>query len=534
MMRQLTRRCAARCLALAVAAPAALGLLGGTAAAQTTLRVIPQADLKNIDPIWTTAYITRNHGYLVYDTLFALDENFEPQPQMVDTYEVSEDGLTYSFVLREGLTFHDGAPVTAEDVVASLQRWGKRDAMGIQLMASTASLEAKDERTVVLTLSEPYGLVLQSLGKASSNVPFIMPKRIAETDPFTQIDEVIGSGPFKFEQAEWVPGSKVVYTKFADYKPRSEAPSFASGGKLAKVDRVEWLYIPDANTALNAMVSGEVDYWEQPPVDLLPILQSTPDLTVETTDPLGSHGVARFNHLHPPFDDVKVRQAVLMTIDQERYMQAGVGNPEYYNADCWSYYTCNSPVATDAGSEAYKGKGIEAAKALLAESGYDGEPVVLLQPVDIPVTNAAALLTAEALREIGMNVDLQAMDWATATSRRASRETPQNGGWSMFFTWWVGADVLNPLANASLKASGDDSWFGWATDARMEELRTAFAKASDPEEQKRIAVEASKQAYQFVPYGIFGHWTQPVAYNNRLNGVLKSPVPLFWNIEKAG
>ncbi|WGF87377.1 ABC transporter substrate-binding protein [Marinivivus vitaminiproducens] len=533
-MSRTSRRGLAPLAAALMMAPAALGLLGGTAAAQTTLRVIPQADLKNIDPIWTTAYITRNHGYLVYDTLFALDENFEPQPQMVDTYEVSEDGLTYSFVLREGLTFHDGAPVTAEDVVASLQRWGKRDGMGIRLMSLTSGLEAKDERTVVLTLSEPYGLVLQSLGKISSNVPFIMPKRLAETDPFTQVPEIIGSGPFKFEQAEWVPGSKVVYTKFADYKPRDGAPSFASGGKLAKVDRVEWLYIPDPNTALNALMSGEVDYWEQPPVDLLPILQSTPDIKVETLDQLGNQGVLRFNHTQPPFDNVKVRQAVLMALDQERYMQAGVGNPEYYNADCWSYYTCVSPYATETGADAYRGKGIEAAKAALAEAGYDGEPVVLLQPVDIPVTNAAALLTAETLREMGMNVDLQAMDWATATSRRASRELSQNGGWDIFFTWTIGADLINPVVNNNTRASGDDAWFGWPNDPRMEELRTAFAKATDPEEQKRIATEAHEQAYQFVPYAIFGHWFQPVAYRANVNGVIKAPIAFFWNIEKAG
>lgn len=224
--------------AAALAVPLAFGALAGTAFAQTTLRVIPHADLKNLDPIWTTAYITRNHGYMIYDTLFSMDENFEVQPQMVDTWTQSEDGLTWEFTLRDGLTFHDGAPVTSEDVIASLERWGARDGMGQQLMSATESMEAVDDKTFRLTLSEPFGLVLESLGKISSNVPFIMPARVAATDPFEQIKDFTGSGPFVFEADEWVPGNTVVYTKFEDYVPREEPVSAAAGGKVAKVDRV--------------------------------------------------------------------------------------------------------------------------------------------------------------------------------------------------------------------------------------------------------------------------------------------------------
>ena len=277
--------------------------------AESVLRVIPHADLKYLDPIWTTAYISRNHGYLIYDTLFSMNEKFEPQPQMVDTWETSDDKKTWTFKLREGLKFHDGADVTSEDVIASLKRWGARDGMGQQLMGAVEEMTAVDASTFQFKLKEPYGLVLESIGKISSNVPFIMPKRVAETDPFEQISDYTGSGPFMFVKEEWVPGSKVVYKKFADYKPRAEEPNAASGGKIAKVDRVEWTYFPDQTTAMNALINGEVDFFEQPANALIPILEASPDLVVELNDPLGSIGFARFNHLLPPFDKAEVRRA---------------------------------------------------------------------------------------------------------------------------------------------------------------------------------------------------------------------------------
>lgn len=306
-----------------LSAPIAVaGLIVATAPAnaESVLKIVPHADLRNVDPIWTTAYITRNHGYLVFDTLFALDENLEVQPQMASGHTVSDDGLTYTITLRDGLEFHDGSPVTAEDVVASIRRWGARDGMGQKLMRVTASLEAADDKTVVLTLSEPYGLVLQSLGKISSNVPFIMPRRLAETDPNKQVEEIIGSGPFRFVADEWQPGNQVVYEKFAGYVPRDEPASYAAGGKVARVDRVEWRYIPDAATATQALLAGEVDYYEQPAVDLLPLIKSDPSIKVEIVDPLGTQGVIRFNFKYPPFDNKLARQAALWAVEQADYM----------------------------------------------------------------------------------------------------------------------------------------------------------------------------------------------------------------------
>jgi peptide/nickel transport system substrate-binding protein len=499
---------------------------------QSVLRIIPHADLRNIDPIWTTAYITRNHGYFVWDTLFAMDEHLEVQPQMVDTYEVSDDGLTYSFTLREGLKWHDGEPVTAEDCVASIRRWGARDGMGQKLMDFTESLEVVDDRTFTLTLREPYGLVLQSLGKISSNVPFMMPKRLADTDPFTQIDEVVGSGPFRFVHDEWQPGARVVYERFEDYVPREEPASFAAGGKVVKVDRVEWHYIPDHATAAEALIAGEVDYFEQPPIDLVPRLESDPAIRIEIIDPLGTQAELRPNTLHPPFDNPKARQALLYAVSQSDYMYSIFGNPEYFLEFCGAYFICGGPWETEVGSEPLREKNLERARELLEEAGYDGSEILVMDPTDTPPAHGQALVTAQLLREIGMNVRLVAMDWATMTSRRAVKEPPDQGGWNIFHTWWLAVDKLDPITNIGVSGAGDRAWFGWPQDEGIEELRDAFARETDPEKQRQIVEELQQRLYEFVPYVPTGQYRQPIAYRDSMSGVLPAPVPFFWNIEK--
>lgn len=502
------------------------------AGAQTVLRIVPHADLKNLDPIWTTAYITRNHAYMVYDTLFAVDENLKVQPQMVDTWSVDDAGLVYTFTLRDGLKWHDGAPVKAEDCVASIQRWGKRDGMGQKLMDFTASMAAVDDKTFTLTLKEPYGLVLDSLGKISSNVPFMMPKRHADVDAFEQVPEVVGSGPFKFVKDEWVPGSKIVYVKNEDYVPRSEPPSGAAGGKVAKVDRVEWVYIPDPATTMNALVNGEVDLWETPAVDMVPLLKDNPNVQIEVRDPLGTQGWLRPNHLHPPFDNPKARQALLYAVDQAVYLQAIVGDPALYKV-CPAYFICGTPNEVDVGTEALAAVDIDKAKALLKEAGYNGEKIVLMQPTDIPVLNNASLVTAQVLRDIGMDVEVQAMDWSTLTSRRAEQKSPADGGWNVFHTYSTGADVTSPIANIGISGGGTEkAWFGWPTDAKTEELRDAYAREADPARQKELVVELQARLFEVVPYVNYGQWFQPMAWRSNLSGVLVSPVPFFWNVEK--
>ena len=285
-------------------------------AQQKTLKFVPEADLRILDPIATTAYITRNYAYMVYDTLFSVNEKFEVQPQMVEKWTLSDDKLTYTFTLRDGLKFHDGAAVKSADCIASIERWAKRDALGQRLAEMTEKWTVVDDKTFTLKLKRPFALTLDALGKPSSNVPFIMPERVAKTDAFENIKDTIGSGPFKFVKEEWVPGNKVVFVKNTDYVPRKEAPSWASGGKVVKVDRVEWIYIPDSATAAAALNAGEVDWWQMVPPDLVPLLTKNKDIKVENTDPMGSMGMIRFNQLHPPFNNPKMRQALLYVVNQ--------------------------------------------------------------------------------------------------------------------------------------------------------------------------------------------------------------------------
>ena len=502
-------------------------------AAGKTITAVMHSDLRVIDPGLTTAYITRDHGYMVYDTLVATDSNFKIQPQMAE-WKISDDKLTYTFTLRDGLKWHDGKPVTAEDCVASLKRWGKNDGMGQKLMDFTASIEAPDTKTIVLKLKEPYGLVLESLGKPSSLVPFMMPKRLAETEPGKAIAEQIGSGPFKFIQAEFQPGVKVAYEKNTDYVPRKEPPSWTAGGKVVKVDRVEWLTMPDAQTAVNALQSGDIDFIENPSFDLLQVLETNKDIKIETLSSFGFQTLGRMNFLHPPFDNVKVRRAAFLAMSQKPVLDALIGNPKYYKI-CGAMFICDTPLATEVGAESLvKGNGMAEAKKLLAESGYDGTPVVVMAPGDVVTLKAQPIVAAQLLREAGFKVDVQATDWQTVVTRRASQKPIKEGGWNMFFTNWVSADVSNPVANVSVGGRGTKGgWFGWAEDAKVEQLRDAFARAGTPEEQKKIAADLQKHAYEQVIYIPLGQYLAPSAWSTKLSGVLGGPAtPVFWNIEK--
>jgi peptide/nickel transport system substrate-binding protein len=503
-------------------------------AATKTITAVMHSDLRFLDPIITTAYIQRDYGYMVYDTLLAMDSNFKIQPQMAD-WKVSDDKLTYTFTLRDGLKWHDGAPVTAEDCVASLKRWEARDGMGQKLADYTASLEATDPKTITLKLKQPYGLVLESIGKPSSVVPFMMPKRVAETPPDKQITETIGSGPFKFVKEEFQPGVKAVFVKNTDYVPRKEPPSWTSGGKVVKVDRVEWVTMPDSQTAVNALQSGDIDFMENPSFDLLPVLQANPDLKIQVLNQLGFQTFGRMNFIHPPFDNAKVRRAAFLALNQKNVLDALVGNPDYYKV-CGAVFGCGAPLETDVGAQSLvKGDGMAEAKKELAASGYDGTPVVIMGPGDVVTLKAQPIVAAQALRDAGFKVDLQATDWQTVVSRRASQKPDSEGGWDMFFSNWVVADVMNPVGNASISGRGKNGgWFGWADDPKIEAMRDEFARATNPEDQKKIATEIQKDAYDQVLYVPLGQYTIPSAWRKSLTGVLDGPAtPIFWNIDKS-
>ncbi len=516
------------------------GLLVATALACPTLsqaktiRAVMHSDLRALDPIVSSAYITRDHGYMVYDTLVAMDSSFTIRPQMAD-WKVSDDRLTYTFTLRDGLKWHDGTPVTAEDCVASLKRWAAVDGMGQKLMDFTASLEATDARTITLKLKEPYGLVLESLGKPSTLVPFMMPKRLADTPPGTPVPEQIGSGPFKFVAAEFQPGVKAVYEKNKDYVPRAEPPSWTSGGKVVKVDRVEWITMPDVQTATNALQSGDIDFLERPSFDMLPILQADKDLTSRALSGLGFQTIGRMNFLYPPFDNVKVRRAALLALNQKDVLDAMVGAPTLYKI-CGAVFGCDTPLATDIGSDTLvKGSGMAQAKKLLAESGYDGTPVVMLAPTDVVTLKTQPIVAAQLLRQAGFQVTVQSMDWQTANIVFASQKPPKDGGWNMFFTNWGIADIMNPVVNSPLNSRGrKGAWVGWPDDPQMEALRDAFARAPSPDAQKKIASEIQARALEQVTYIPLGQYFAPSVWHKELTGVLDGPAtPLFWNIDKA-
>ena len=516
------------------AALTSLAITSQAIAKGKTITAVMHSDLRILDPGFTTAYITRDHGYMIFDTLLATDSNFKVQPQMAD-WKVSDDKLTYTFTLRDGLKWHDGTPVTAEDCVASLKRWGKNDNMGQKLMDFTASIEPIDAKNFALKLKEPYGLVLESIGKPSSYTPFMMPKRLAETPAGQQIKEQIGSGPFKFVQSEFQPGVKAAYEKNTDYVPRKEPASWTAGGKVVKVDRVEWITMPDAQTAVNALQSGDIDFMENPSFDLLPLLKDNKDIRIEILNKLGFQTLGRMNFLHPPFDNVKVRRAALLAMNQKNVLDALVGNPEYYKT-CGAFFVCGTPLATEEGSgNLTKGGSMAEAKKALAESGYDGTPVVIMAPGDVVTLKAQPIVAAQLLRDAGFKVDLQATDWQTVVARRASQKPPKEGGWNMFFTNWVGADVMNPIANASIGGRGTKGgWFGWAESAKIEQLKDKFARSSSPEEQKKIAAEIQKEAYEQVIYIPLGQYLAASAWRKSLTGVLDGPAtPVFWNIDKS-
>jgi peptide/nickel transport system substrate-binding protein len=509
---------------------AATAVLMSASAQAQTLKVVMHSDVKILDPIWTTAYIVRNHGYMIYDTLFAVDDKLAVKPQMVETWKVSDDKLVYSFTLRDGLKFHDGQPVTSEDCIASIRRWAARDAMGQKLMDFTKDLKAVDATTFTLTLKEPYGLVLESLGKPSSLVPFIMPKRVADTPPGTQISEFVGSGPFVFRRDLWRPGETLVYEKFKDYKPRAEPPSALSGGKNVYVDRVEWINITDPQTAANALMTGEIDLLEQPLIEMLPLLEKDKNIQVVDFNPLGSQYSFRFNLLHKPFDNAKIRQAALYALNQKDFLLAAINDPKYYK-ECKALFICGTPFATDKGFEDKLNSNFAKSKEILKQEGYDGTPVVLLFATD---TNTGRLtpIVKSLLERGGFTVDMQAMDWQTVLSRRARKEPLNAGGWSGFMTAWVSADLLNPIVSSFVSGACDKAAIGWPCDARLEELRDAFARTTDEGKRKELAEAIQVRVSEYPTHANLGQYNVPMARRTSISGNLESPAPVFWNVRK--
>jgi peptide/nickel transport system substrate-binding protein len=521
----------------AVAGALVAGLLAGAPAqAQptSTLRVTMHADVRTLDPFWTTQTIAGIHGQMVYDTLFSSDADLQPQPQMVETWTVSDDRKVYTFKLREGLKFHDGSPVTSRDVVASMNRWGKRDGAGRQLMSFTSSLTAQDDRTFVWTLTEPYALVIDILAKYGTSIPFVMREKEAMVDPFQQIQDVVGSGPFVFSRDDWRPGAKTVYLKFRDYLPRKEPASGHAGGKVVKVDRVEFVWMPDPATAQAALIAGEIDYLENPAPDFLPLLEATPGVKLAVHPAAGTIGIIQLNHLHPPFNNVKARQAMQHILRMEDYLNTVAADRKLQTV-CYSYFGCGVPMETDAGSEAYRAPpDYKKAEALFKEAGYNGEPITILHATDHQYINPSNLVMIQQLRRSGfLKLDVQAMDWGSVVARRAKKEPPAQGGWNIFITGTSVTASSSPVTNTAIGMGCDRAWFGWPCHKPFEDLRKAWAFAPDMAKRKEIAVQLSRMAYDQVPFIHFGQWRNPQAFReDRISGLqVVAGVPPMWNVE---
>jgi len=517
---------------------AGLATLGRPALAQPArqrvLRFVPYTSLAILDPIWTTVDITRDHGYMVYDTLYGLDDKLQPRPQLAEGHSVEQDGRLWTITLRSGPRFHDGEPVRARDCVASLERWMAVAPMGRTLQASLDTLRAVDDRRMQFRLKRPFPLLLNVLAQATAPVPFIMPERVASTDPTKQIAETIGSGPFVFKRDEYQLGVQTVYERFAGYVPTPDGGSgLTAGPKQVHFDRVEWLHIPDASTAGAALQTGEVDWYAAPPAELIDLLRSFRDVEVGRMELLPSVMVMRPNHLQPPFDNKKLRQALLPALSQADYAMAAVGTDPTQYAIGTGFFPPGSPMASDAGLAPLLGpRDLDLARRLIKESGYSGETVRLLGPAEGTVTAAMAQVTADLFPRLGFNFEATLVDSATVTQRRRSMEPVERGGWSITCWSFPGLWFENPGTHSLLRGNGKEAWFGWPDVPKLEELRNAWLDAPDLATQQRIAREMQVVGMEELPCIPLGALYRMTALKKSLQGRITG-FPIFWNLRRA-
>jgi peptide/nickel transport system substrate-binding protein len=501
------------------------------AASATVLRFVPQANLANPDPIWTTATVAINHGCMVWDTLYGIDNSLTPHPQMCAGHELSADELTWTFTLRDGLLFHDNVPVRGIDCITSIARWSQKDPFGQRLASLTEEMKPLDDKRFQIRLKKPFRQMLYGLG---AQYCFIMPERISKTPASQQITEYVGSGPFRFLRDEWNSGVRAAYAKFDKYVPRSEPPEYFSGGKVVHFDRVEWIIEPDPATAASALQTGEVDWIEQPMIDLLPMLKSSPGVEVTHFDPLGVLAIIAFNHLYPPFDNPAMLRALLPAINQREFVEAVVGDQADLEKLPAGFFTVGSPMANMAGMEALTGpRNLAEAKRRIAAAGYKGEKIVLMSPSDQPPLVPLAQVTRDLFQRLGLNVDYVSMDWGTLVARRAKQDPPDQGGWNVFCTTWGGLSVSNPGSSYPLQGIGRAGWFGWTTDPKLTEYRNQWFDAPDLAAQKKVCEEMQLEAFQSIPFMPLGQWYQPTSFRKDLTNFVKCANTLFWGVRRT-
>ena len=510
-------------------------VLARPAIAQPAKKIIfvTQANLTSLDPVWTTATVTRNFALMTYETLFGRDQAFNPQPQMIETPVIDADGLRWTMKLRENQFFHDGTPVLARDCLASLQRWLKRDAVSTIFEPRVAANEAPDDRTLVFRLKKPFPLLPHFLSKVQPS-PVMMPERLAATDPSKQVTEVVGSGPFRFLPGEWVTGASAAFAKFEKYTPRAEPASYTAGGKRVLVDRVEWRVIPDSATAANALITGEVDWLELPQPDLIPMLKKAAGVQTGLLDIYGTLGILRPNHVQGPTTNPALRRAMMAAIDQREIMTAAMGeDPGTWKAPV-GYILPGGPSASEAGMDIVRQrKTIDEVKKMVETSGYKGERIVYMHPTDQLVYHAMSVVAIDALRKVGLNIDDQLTDWGTIVQRRNSKEPLDKGGWSLFPAGAPGPEFVDPLLSNPMRSNGPKAWIGWPKDPRIEAAHQAWIDAPTDAERRKLEADYQLAAFDSVPLIPLGQYLPHAAWRGSISGMLKGSAPVFWNVAKA-
>ncbi len=482
------------------------------------LRFVPVVGLVLLDPTFAGLPHTRSHGYLIFDTLYGLDENFVAQPQMVEGHTVDAGGTVWELTLREGLRFHDGTPVLARDAVASIRRCGLREGFCQALLAATDELAARDDRRLRFRLKQPFPQLPEALAGLATITPVILPQRLANADPAKPISEMIGSGPYRFAAQDFVTGERAAYERSPFYVPRPDGtPSYTSGPKIAHIERIEWVTIDDASTAVSALRRGEVDWLQAVNADQVPALATDRAVRTEVTEPTGSVGGMRFNHLHPPFDNPAVRRALLGAIDQADAMRVVAGSDARYWRDRVGLFPHGTPFANNAGIEAVSGPpDYGVVKRALADAGYRGERIVVLGTAGSGYIPLLTQIGADALRRAGMDVDLQLSDYATMARRTARTDKPDHGGWNVYFTPMEGAFTHTPVTNEYFRGDGKNGAPGWPHSPEIEELRAAWLATESQAERKRIAEAAQLRLWADVPYLPMGQWLRVTAYRSDL------------------
>ena len=492
----------------------------------TTLRFIPQADVVILDPMNTTAYPTRDHAHMCWDTLYGIDADFVPYPQLAEGHTVEDDGKRWVFTLRDGPTFHDGEKIRARDAVASIQRWMLRDTHGQTLAQRLDEIRILDDRRFEIRLKRPFGALLDGLAKASSYPCFVYPERFGKQDPNKALTEIVGSGPYRFVPGERVSGSQLVYQRFDKYVPTPVGPvSMIAGPKLANFERMEWKVIPDASTASAAMQSGEMDWWQLVPNDLEALMGKTRNITTAKIEQGGIYAALRFNQLLPPFNDPAVRRALLPAVNQVDFMSAAAGDDRSAWRSGVGYFPVASPYASDAGMAALTAsRSSAAAMADLKAAGKAGAPVTALHATDVSQQNALMAVAVDMLDKIGLKPDDVNLDFGTLVQRRMNKAPIGQGGWNMLVALFGGADLMTPASNFLLRGNGANAWFGWPDAPKLEQLREDWLDAPDAAAAKQIARTLQEQAFVDVPYIPIGQFFYATAYRSELKDIRQGMV----------